>query len=295
MEDWATFGTTLLPYVLSAEEVPQCVRDLCAPLHRVVTFFCRYTLGQTAACQLVEASKAALEFAAKAEAAFRRAALATHQLHVVPVHLALVAAEWGPTAFLCEYWIERLMQVRVHPGTECTRSVNVMSRLVCLACTHVKARHSLYTVCKRSQAPFTPLCVDSQDFKRCVKLRCTRHPELTAFLFYLYDMALLQCKRLYPDVDRGVTSKYQTPVTFDKDGLACELAGVTPLSGADKEVRTGCVELVDMKSFGAPLCHSARLSPRHVQHIVSCLRASEMCSVWGLIAFERTGERRCNF
>jgi hypothetical protein len=114
MEDWATFSTTLLPLVMTAEGMPQCVRDLCAPLHRVATYFVRYQEGQTEPCHLLAASKAALEFADLCERAFRRHELATHQMHVVAVHLAHVAQAWGPTAHLCEYWIERLMQVLDH-------------------------------------------------------------------------------------------------------------------------------------------------------------------------------------
>ena len=116
MEDWATFGTTLLPYVMSVQGVPECVRDLCAPLHKILVYFASYTPGQTSDQELRAASIAALEFAAKAEKAFRMFALGTHQLHVVAVHLAQVARQWGPTAFQCEYWIERVMQVRgLHP------------------------------------------------------------------------------------------------------------------------------------------------------------------------------------
>jgi hypothetical protein len=116
MEDWATFCSALLPYVIAVDGVPQCVRYLCALLHHVTTFFVRYREGQHETCHLIETSKAALEYAARAEAAFRRFELDTHQMHVVAVHLALVAWDWGPTAFLCEYWIERLMQVCAMAG-----------------------------------------------------------------------------------------------------------------------------------------------------------------------------------
>jgi hypothetical protein len=74
-----------------------------------------------------------------------------------------------------------------------------------------------------------------QDFKRCVKLRCTRQPELTAFMSYLYDMALRSCKRMYPDVDRFVPMiKRCTPV-YDEDGTACEVVSVA-LTEDHKEV-----------------------------------------------------------
>jgi hypothetical protein len=106
----------------------------------------------------VEASKAALEFAAKAEAAFRRFALATHQLHVVAVHLALVASQWGPTAFLCEYWIERLMQVRVQADSEGTRLHNSVCGPTFMPdmCCNLNKLIGNYAVKKKSKSVQSP-------------------------------------------------------------------------------------------------------------------------------------------
>jgi hypothetical protein len=129
MEDWATFSVTLLPLVMTADGVPQCVRELCAPLHHVATFFLRYRDGQTSQGNVRAAAKAALDFAAMVEKAFRRHVLATHQLHVVAVHLALLSKQWGPVCFLCEYWIERLMQVST---ATCRQENPITSSCVCV-------------------------------------------------------------------------------------------------------------------------------------------------------------------
>jgi hypothetical protein len=233
MEDWATFSTTLLPYILAVDGVPPCVRYLCAPLHHVTTFFVRYREGQAEECQLIAASKAALEYAERAEKAFRRFELATHQMHVVAVHLAIVARDWGPTAFLCEYWIERLMQViRCLPNlhSHChSRPCTLAYDFKCICMQDFKC------ICMQDFK-----CICMQDFKRCVKLRCTRQPELTAFMSYLYDMALRACKRKYPEVDRFVPKdKSFTPI-YDEAGTACEVASVA-LARDHNEVRSVCM------------------------------------------------------
>lgn len=112
------------------------------------------------------------------ESAFHRFELATHQLHVVAVHLGLVAKQWGSTAFLCEYWLERLMQELIVSHRPNSINPNI---------THMLGVH---------------------DFKRNLKLWCTRQPELTAFISYLGANALRECNWQHPEVATFVPSTH---------------------------------------------------------------------------------------
>lgn len=75
-----------------------------------------------------------------------------------------------------------------------------------------------------------------QEFKRCLKLRCSREPELTAAHCYMYDLALLRCGRLYPAEAQHASPHKSTPA-FNNGGNTCTVVKEKDLGLQSSEVR----------------------------------------------------------
>lgn len=112
MSDWATWSEVVAPYVLLDSGVDERIMDMWHELRTGLLYFLRYQPGQHTEAAIDDAQNHLLRYAALVERNYgiARKALVTHQLHVVCVHFAEQARQWGPLAFAAEWWVERLMQ-----------------------------------------------------------------------------------------------------------------------------------------------------------------------------------------
>ena len=100
-------------YALHEAGVDERIIAMWAELRPAVLYFLRHRNGQHKAAHIRAAQTHLLKFAQLAHEHFGLDELATFQLHTCMVHLGEQARECGPVAFAAEWWIERLMQVRV--------------------------------------------------------------------------------------------------------------------------------------------------------------------------------------
>ena len=100
------------PYVLHDSGIDKRIMEMWDELRPGSLHFLRYHPDQHTSAGIDAAQNHLLQNAKLVDANFGIAskALVTHQLHVVCVHFAEQARQWGPLAFACEWWVERMMQ-----------------------------------------------------------------------------------------------------------------------------------------------------------------------------------------
>lgn len=141
MSDWVTWSEVVAPYVLHDSGVDQRILDMWHELRTGLLYFLRYHPGQHSDAAIDAAQNHLLRYAALVERNYgiARKALVTHQLHVVCVHFAEQAKQWGPLAFAGEWWVERLMQrfkrITKYRTTRCAARLATASAyaLLCMA------------------------------------------------------------------------------------------------------------------------------------------------------------------
>jgi hypothetical protein len=138
MEEWVLFITQISCLVLHDTGVPANVLQLWAPLQRALTYFLSYRPGQHHHVAWDGAQNDLLQYARLAEEMFRMHKLLTVQLHSAVVHLVESVEQCGPSAFRCEWWVERMCQLlkrmtkyRTGRSPEATAAKNLQIGITC--------------------------------------------------------------------------------------------------------------------------------------------------------------------
>jgi hypothetical protein len=111
MDEWVLFITQLSGLALHDSGVPAKVLQIWAPLQRALTYFLSYRPGQHHEAAWDAAQRDLLQYARLAEEMFGMHRLLTVQLHTAVVHLVDFVEMCGPSAFRCEWWVERMCQL----------------------------------------------------------------------------------------------------------------------------------------------------------------------------------------
>lgn len=111
MEDRLTWADTVAPYALHNAEVDERILVMWGHLRKAVMFFMHFQPGQHTEEHIAQAQEDLFQYARLVQEAFDTSQLMTFQLHTVMAHAAEQARACGPTAYACEWWLERLMQV----------------------------------------------------------------------------------------------------------------------------------------------------------------------------------------